>query len=307
MRVLVSGASGFVASYLVPELKRAGHEVLLTAPHHDVIDIAGTKYPCLPCDLRQSSAVHEMIKKCGPDAIVHLGAISHVAKAEQNRDLLSEVNIVGTHNLCAAASRALPETIFLYASTSLVYGSQATGGPCSEKTPPAPEGAYAHSKLAAESVVHTFESAAFKAYCVRPFNHIGPGQSSDFVCTAFARRVYDAAASSSIPVGNLGALRDFSDVRDVVRAYRLILEKKPSSSLFVLGSGQLVSIRSVLDYFVKISEKRIEVVVDPSLLRPFDQKASYADASLAAKELGWQPRVDLETTLRDIYTSIQIM
>lgn len=306
MKVLVSGASGFVASHLIPELKSAGHEVLLTAPHHETIEIAGTKYPCMPCDLRQSAAVQEMIKKSAPDAIVHLGAISHVAKAEQDRALLSEVNIVGTHNLCAAASRSLASTIFLYVSTSMVYGSQANAGSCSEKTPPAPEGAYAHSKLAAESVVHAFESTSFRAYCVRPFNHIGPGQSSDFVCTAFAKRVYEAAAGSTIPVGNLGALRDFSDVRDIVRAYRLIIEKKPAPSLFVLGTGQLVSIRSVLDYFVKISQKNLEVVVDPALLRPFDQKASFADAALAAKELGWQASVPFETTLRDIYSSLQI-
>lgn len=305
MKILISGASGFVASYLLPELKAAGHDIVLTAPNHREIMLDGEPHPCLPCDLTDPAAVSKMIEKARPEAIVHLGAISHVAKAEKERALLSSVNVVGTHNLCAAATNLLATTTFLYVSTALVYGGQDKGQKCSEATPPDPQGAYACSKLAAEYVVQSFKSDSFRSYCVRPFNHIGPGQSTDFVCTAFAKRIAEAAPGATIPVGNLDALRDFSDVRDIVRAYRLILEKQPKSHLFVLGSGAPVTIRSIHDYFVKISGKRLEIAVDSGLLRSNDQKVSSADFSLARELLGWTPEVPLQKSLSDIYASFQ--
>lgn len=304
MRVLITGASGFVASHLVPELRSKGHDLILSAtslPNKVQIVEAG---PFLPCDIRDASAVESMVRKAEPDAIIHLGGIAHVGEAALDRVELSRVNVVGTHNVCAAASQ-LPKINFLHISTALVYGGQSIAGACSEATEPEPCIPYAFSKMAAEYIVRSFDSDRFRGYCVRPFNHIGPGQSPNFVCSAFAKRVFEAKDGSTIPVGNLEAQRDFSDVRDIVKAYCSILEILPEERLFVLGKGTTVSIRSILDSIIEYSGKNLKVGVQSEFLRPNDDQVKYADFSLAKGVLNWSPTISHDQSLRDIYDSFK--
>lgn len=304
MKVLLTGASGFVASYLIPELLAAGHELVLTAAHPRPMSFALENIPYFECDITQPSEVGKLIDATQPGVIAHLGAVSHVGSADNDRSLLSSVNVVGTHNLCAAASSRGKTRIFLFASTALVYGGSQSQSACSESTPPHPVNAYGMSKLAAEYVVRSFGTDQFKTYIVRPFNHIGPGQSTDFVCSAFAKRVHDAPNASVIPVGNLDAQRDFSDVRDIVKAYRRIIEIAPRENLFVLGRGETCTIRSILDFLVEQSGKDLTVQVNEGLLRSNDDQVKFADCSLAREVLGWRPQISLHQSLQDIYRSI---
>lgn len=306
MKVLITGASGFVASYLIPELQVAGHELILSAPGSHALDHSPfANLPFIPCDITRVSEVEALVMESRPDAIVHLGGKAHVGKAEdpQGRADLSNVNVVATHHLCAAASQ-LPQVTFLFISSAFVYGGSGSRLVCDEQTPLRPNTAYGFSKLAAEAVVQSFRTERFRSYCVRPFNHIGPGQHPDFVCTAFARRVFNAANGSTIQVGNLSAERDFSDVRDIVKAYRKILDTAPDESVFVLGRGQTVTIQWILDRFIAMSGKRLSVEVDPGLLRSDGEQVRVANCGLAKRILGWTPDIPVERSLEDIYRSV---
>jgi len=302
MKILVTGAAGFVASYLIAELEKSGHQVVLSATEKRKLVVGSKEYWTMPCDITDAAQVQDLIQGTKPDGIVHLAAISHVAKAEKQRTLLSNINVVGTHNLCAACDK-LPKVYFLYVSTALVYGGGDSPLACSEATALKPYGAYAQTKLAGEFVVSSFASETFRPYIVRPFNHIGPDQSPDFVCPSLAKRVIACPPNGVIPVGNLAAQRDFTDVRDMVRAYTAIFDILPKTNLFVLGRGQTISIRSVLDSFIALSQKNIKVEIQNDLLRGGDDQIKYADAQLAYEILNWQPEIPMEKTLSDIYQS----
>lgn len=184
----------------------------------------------------------------------------------------------------------------------MVYGQTAAKMTrLNEKSKTRPVSPYGKSKLAAERVVTSFTSPLFHTTIVRPFNHTGPGQSPELVCPAFAWRIVKAKPGSKIPVGDLRGRRDFTDVRDVVRAYRLIVEKQPKDPLFVIGSGRAVPISFILKTLLKISKKSVRAVTDPNLLQRADLRILIADPKLIRKRLGWKAQIPLQTTLRDIY------
>ncbi len=305
MKVLVTGASGFVGKYLTDELVSHDHQVVGLLGLHESEQV----FNHLPvqveqADIRNLSSLKSIFQKHNPDAVVHLAAISHVVEAEKLREELFRINVEGTFNVCMAAQEVTGKIRFLFASSSLVYGSQHSGK-VDELSPTSPETPYAMSKLAGEQVVNIFSSEKFKPYIVRPFNHIGPGQHESFVCPAFAKRILLAPDHSEVEVGNLDAVRDFSDVRDVVKAYRLIIEKSPSASLFVLGSGQKKYIRDVFESFVRFSKKDIRPKIDQKLLRNKDQAYIIADTSLAQKDLAWTPKISFEQSLEDVFHSLK--
>lgn len=286
MKVLVTGSRGFVGNALEHELRLAGHEL---------VDFGD-------CDVRDALAVGEIIGASRPEAIIHLAGLAQTVHASRDLSLLSAVSIVGTHNVCAAVTLAgLHRVPVLLASTSFVYGSSPVDRFVTEATPSNPDTPYGHAKLAAESVLRLFRGDAVRPYIARSFNHIGPGQSPGFVCSAFARRVFDAPDGGVIEVGNLDAMRDFSDVRDIVRAYRLIIEMQPEEGTFVLGSGRAVRIADVLSELIKISGKEIRTIINPDLLRTNDFGTTVADAGLANRVLGWSAKISLDQTLRGIY------
>lgn len=300
MRILVTGASGFVAPYVVQELMRHGHEVLLTAPEPLRIRIPGASETYL-CNLRDLESTRSLIRATKPEGIIHLAAMSHVGKSWENRAELIDVNVNATSHLCNVATALGREMIFLFVSSAMVYGSQEGDNVFDESIVPTPTTPYGASKMASEYVVRSYASDKFRPYIVRPFNHIGPGQSKDFVCSAFATKVLETPSGGTIKVGNLDAERDFSDVRDIARAYRLVLEKLPAETLFVLGSGQGMSVRSILDYYIQLSGKDLTHVVDQSLLRPKDPKRIVADPALAQRVLGWKVDHPIKNTLREIF------
>ncbi len=302
MRVLITGASGFVGPHLARELLTAGHQIELTAPVKFELRHAGRSHIAHICDMLDQSAIKELVDKTKPDAVVHLAGLSHVHQGTQNRSKLVELNVTATGALCAAIAQSNVDVSFLFISSALMYPASSDGETVvNEETPPRPDLPYAFSKLAAENIARCYASDSFRVYVARPFNHIGPGQSRDFVCPGMAHRIATAVDGGSISVGNLNTKRDFTDVRDVARAYRLILEKRPDDRLFVIGSGKSTSIKSILDKLIEISGKKIVPQVDSSLLRSIDPPCFRSDYSLAQRALGWAPQISLETSLRDIY------
>lgn len=305
MKVLVTGASGFVGRHMVQELVSHGYEVtaLTYRAEHSAASLPGS-IRAIACDLSHRQQVSEVLSSLRPEALIHLAGRAHVVKAGQDIAGLIDVNVLAVKYLCDAilnyASAPVP---FLLASTAQVYGAPEGVIAVHEASPTHPVTAYARSKLAAEVLLQCYQDTAIIPYIARPFNHTGPGQSEDFVCPGFVKRVRATPTHQSIKVGNLDALRDLSDVRDIVRAYRLILEKGRDQKHFVLGSGSLVKIGSILERIIAKSGKSIQAEVDSSLLRPSDQFAMYADTKLAQQQLGWLPRFTLDQTLDDLYHS----
>lgn len=302
MKTLITGASGFVAPYLAQELERSGHAVVLSSHTRKKVRVGDADRATTLCDLTDADAIAAMLRELKPDAVVHLAGAASVGRSWTDRTESIESNLVTTQQLCRSLYRHECPVTLLYTSSALVF---AVGDDdlhaLSENDPVNPTIPYGMSKLAAEAVVSAFRADHLSAYIARPFNHIGPGQSSEFVCAALAERIARAKDGDEIRVGNTSSSRDFSDVRDIVRAYRLILEKKPASPLFVLGSGRTVTIKSILDQLIALSGKRLRVVHDQALERPSDPKAVVSNPRLAKEQLGWRCEIPIEQTLKEIY------
>lgn len=308
MKILVTGAAGFVGQYLLDELTQNGHEVIATSLETEVIKTKNGKYPARTCDLTQKDQVSKLITESAPDAVVHLAAFSDLGRSWSVRDKLLDINVFATLHLGQALANLNKKSVFLYVSTGAVYSNLKKTSLiyADEFLVPQPLSPYAHSKLAAEHGLRAIESDSFRLYIARPFNHIGPGQTANFVCTAFAERIAKAQNGTSIPVGNLDVIKDFSDVRDISRAYRLILEKQPKEKLFVLGQGKPMTIQDVFDILSSCSHKNIRSQFDQTLARPEEHGAIVSNPKLANEILEWSPQFSVKETLSEIYKNISL-
>jgi GDP-4-dehydro-6-deoxy-D-mannose reductase len=299
VRILVTGATGFVGRWLIRELDGAGHEAV-GAPPSGILDIV------------DRVAVAALVRDVAPDAIAHLAGISFAPDARRDPAHALAVNEGGTEVILAAAL-AVGAPILIVSSAD-VYGIPDPADlPLTEAAPLRAEQPYGRSKVAEEHVARAFADRLGLAV-VRPFNHAGPGQRPDFVVPALAGRVVAAgrAGGRSIRAGNVDVRRDFSDVRDIVVAYRLILERLmgdgfpgiPRPPVFNLASGRAVAIREIALRFAALAGMDLEIVVDPELVRATDPPEIRGDASRIARELGWRPVVPLETTLRDVFDDV---
>jgi GDP-4-dehydro-6-deoxy-D-mannose reductase len=305
MRVLVTGADGFVGGHLCQFLRLAGDEVI---PWHgprepDRAALGGTVGD-RAVDVRDSKAVAAAMASERPEAIVHLAAISSVAASHADPVLTFDVNAMGTLQLCVAAKALNPMPRVLLVSSGEVYGPTAPGELAAESSALLPTSPYAASKAAAEVIGLQFaRSYELEVVCARSFNHLGAGQAVGFAIPSFARQLVEARrrreATTTISVGNLEPIRDFLHVKDVVAAYRLLLEKGASGEAYNVCSGQGRTIRSVLDELAELSDVSIDVRVDAERLRPADVPYLVGDAS-KLRRLGWAPRLGLSDALRDI-------
>jgi nucleoside-diphosphate-sugar epimerase len=311
MKILVTGATGFAGRHLISELTHHGHDVFGTIMPGDPKPADSKQVRYVPLDITNLGQCRDVAKSCMPDACIHLAGLAHTADTEKTPEKLIEVNVNGTANVAKAmsdiSSASQPKRL-LVVSSSFVYG-HTQGDPatlsCHESSAPSPRGLYGKSKLSAEAAAREFEAKNLSIYVARPFNHIGPGQHASFVIPGFARRILEAANGGSVDVGNLESLRDFSDVRDVVRGYRLIMEIGPSERTFVFGSGRAVKIRDIFDMLCKIAGKQITPHIRQDWMRANDAGALIADFDLAKRVIGWQPLISLETSLTDIYQDIK--
>ena len=290
MRSLITGGRGFVGHWLADHLRDLGDEVVAIDREVEITDPA---------------ALLAAMSSAAPDAIYHLAAMTHVGESWEEPLQVLEVNIIGTAAVLAAARQCGTDPKVLITSSAEVYGAVTDPGrlPLHEGSSTAPLTPYAASKLAAEAVVaQSHLGYGQHVITVRPFNHIGPGQIPNFAVPALAKRIVDAdrRGAATIPVGNLSARRDFTDVRDVVRAYRLLIERGRPGEVYNVCSGRDVSIREIADGLLSLAGTTLEFEVDPTLVRPVEVPVLRGDPARLMDATGWKPEIPLDQTLADV-------
>ena len=304
MRTLVTGAAGFVGRYAVEELSRHGHTVA-GLDQAFPIDVSGATQT-ITADLCSEKALMEAVAAIQPEACLHLGALAFVPSGESAPERMFSVNVIGTMNLMDALHAHAPDCRFLAVSSAQVYGRHATEQAVTEEAPLLPDTVYAVSKSAMESAVWG-RAAVSRAPAVvaRPNNHTGPGQSERFVIPALLnqiRAIRDGRTKPVLHVGNLDSVRDFSDVRDVVRAYRLLLESGTTGLAYNITAAQRLTIREILDTLCALAGILPEIQVDPERFRPTDA-SPFISVERLHRDTGWQAEIPLAQTLRDMLES----
>jgi GDP-4-dehydro-6-deoxy-D-mannose reductase len=311
VKVLVTGAGGFVGRWLLPALVAEGHEVLGTRlPGEQPAGLPGftDRAPVrwLPLDLRDSGSVREALAEL-PDAVIHLAAIASGAEARRDPGLAWEVNAGGTARLTdvlgEARARGDGDPLLLLVSTAEVYGSCTPPHPRTEDETPAPISPYAASKLGAEvAAAEVARRTGLRVIVARAFPHTGPHQTDRYVVPAFARRLR-AAKRIGAPVvktGNLEPVRDFLDVRDVARAYVALLTRGVPGEVYNVASGTGRSLAAIFSALAERIGVRAIPEVDPSLTRAADLPHLVGDASRLRARTGWTPVIPFEQTLQDL-------
>lgn len=309
MKILITGITGFAGSHLarylsdLKEVKIAGLGLLPPSDKFNALfkDNLPTVYSC---DLAAENLVVDILKQEMPDAVVHLAARAQVAGAWQEAASIVHTNVVCTQILMQALHKTVPDARVLLVSSGEVYGKVPREQmPISETRPLKPLNPYSASKAAQELIaMQYFHAFGAPIVVARPFNHIGPRQSGNFVVPAFAKQIAEIEAGIREPVlkvGNLESERDFTDVRDIVRAYWLLLKEGEPGVAYNIASGTSYKIQEVLDILLKLSKVKPQVETVPELMRPSDTPVVTGDAS-RLKSLGdWQPTVPLQQSLKD--------
>ena len=288
MKALITGAGGFVGPYLRSHLASCGDEVVGTDAEVDITDAEG---------LRAS------FTSAAPDVVYHLAAASHVGTSWSAPVDVLRVNAEGTLNVLLAAIEAGVSRVLVVGSAEQ-YGKVTPDLlPVSETTPMRPVSPYGASKAAAEMVAsHAFHGRGLEVVCVRAFNHLGPGQSDALVASTIARQVAEAerAGGGVVRTGDLSPRRDFTDVRDVVRAYRLLVERGAPGEAYNVCSGRAVAIQDIADALAGRATVDVRFELDPERLRPVDVPEVCGDNTKLRDATGWSPGVALDQTLGDV-------
>jgi GDP-4-dehydro-6-deoxy-D-mannose reductase len=308
MNVLVTGADGFVGRHLVRRLLRDGHEVVggrRPAGDDAVLSdptLAGTRW--MPLELTDTRAVRRFAEHAA-DAVVHLAAVSSNPEALADPEEAWQINLMGVVRLVdALADRRAAGTadpVVLLVSSAEVYG-RADPRPRREDDAPAPRSPYAASKAAAEIAgLEAWRRIGLRVVVARPFQHSGPGQSARFVIPALTARLRAARANGSrtVPTGSLAPVRDLLDVRDVVTAYELLLERGVPGSVYNVASGEGIELGDVFSRLARLIGVDAEPVADPSLTRATDIPHLVGDPARLLEATGWEPVHTIDDMLRD--------
>jgi GDP-4-dehydro-6-deoxy-D-mannose reductase len=307
MRVLITGAGGFVGSYLADALRnhfKNDVTLVLTsqdgfeAPHIGTVEAL---------DVTDPDAVEDAIKRVGPDSVVHLAGLAAVTAASANMDLAWKVHLNGSLNVAHAIMKHVPQCSLLYIGSGQIYGASARGGAAlTEASLLAPTNVYGATKASADLAIGALAEAGLRCIRLRPFNHIGPGQSEDFAIPSFAMqiaRIESSLAPPIVRVGNLEAERDFLDVRDVAAAYVQSIvhaDTIANGTILNIASGVPHRMSEILGKLLALSKTSISVEEDSSRMRPSDTPHFIGDATKARKLLGWAPKFSLDDTLADV-------
>jgi GDP-4-dehydro-6-deoxy-D-mannose reductase len=310
MRILVTGCTGFVGGYLVEELAAAkSHAIFGISRRPDRAaesgPLAGKLAQLRRCDLAGRSAIEAVLRDVKPERIFHLAGYPHVGRSFQEADAAWEANLTATRNLYEAILHWGGKPRILQVSSGLVYGQPEADDPLiDEQEPLRPDSPYAASKAAADLVGFQYaRSAELAIVRVRAFNHIGPRQSPEFAVPHFARQIAAIEHGRQPPLletGDLSPRRDLTDVRDMVHAYVLLMERGEAGEVYNVGTGEARSMQAVLDRLLSMAKVRVEVRQDASLLRAKETAALRANAAKLRAATGWSPRFTLDETLRDI-------
>lgn len=305
MKVLVTGIAGFAGSHLAELAVAAGAEVVGTvlpgAPTDNLAPLGG-RVRTLPCDLTDPGAMTAILADVRPDRVFHLAGASVVGTSWAERTAVLRTNLEGTYQLLEGL-RARPAPCLLVSSGE-VYGAVAEGDqPIREDQPLSPLSPYALSKACQEMYARFYARAeGLPLVVVRAFNHVGPRQGLGFVWSDIARQVAAIEMRGVPPVLEIGTLttrRDFTDVRDMVRAYWLALERGQTGEIYTAASGVATPIREVLDGFLALAACPIEVRPSPQRVRPVDLPVLTGDARRLRALTGWEPRIPLRQSLED--------
>ncbi len=306
MMVLITGIGGFVGHFLTRELLAADHQVAgfdLSAAHAPVgISAMATG------SITDSAAVTQAVEAITPDACIHLAGIASPPIGRLHPELMLNTNILGTAHILEALREKAPAARFLLASTAYVYGNPSTDTVVDERSPLRPNGIYAVSKAAADLMTLAYaQDYRMHAMTARAANHTGPGQSTDFVVPAFAKQIAAIAAGEdqSIHVGNLDSERSFMDVRDVVHAYRLLIESGHAGKAYNICAPERVPIRWILETLAELAGVSPRIEVDPGKFRPTDRTPLLDTASIS-RDTGWQQQFELRDTLREILYAVPL-
>lgn len=300
-KVLIFGAEGFVGNYLAKEFIENGYEVYGSDLNKE--NQENTNIPFYALDLLDSTSVEDLVLKVKPNIIVNLAAISSVGLSWSIPQRTMLVNVIGALNIMEAARKCsnAPKILFVGSSEEYVISDY----PMSEDRQLNASNPYGISKVTQENFAKLYrEQYGLKIFCVRAFNHTGIGQRDSFVLPSFCKQVAEiekTGCAGIIRVGNLGVRRDFSHVKDIVRAYRMILESNDCNIIYNVGYGRSYSLEEMLQYIINLSNQSIKIEVDPSRFRPTDQPVICCDRSLIGSQLGWEPQYTVFDALREMY------
>ncbi|WP_079913846.1 GDP-mannose 4,6-dehydratase [Paenibacillus sp. 32352] len=297
-RILITGANGFVGTYMVKLLRGLEYEVLTTVTSNPKEDNQ------FHLDLASKESVYELIQKTKPTHLIHLAGQSSVKKSWAQKTETFNINLIGTMHLLEAILKYSPDCRVLSVGSSEEYGNIKEMNGINENSITNPMSPYGISKLSSGLLCLQYAKAySLNVVHTRTFNHIGPGQSQDFVTQDFAQQIVEIESGIKEPtifVGNLEAVRDFTDVRDIVKAYEMLLFCQASGEIFNVCSGTGVKISQILDTLISLSEVDIDVVQDIEKLRPSDVPVQIGDNSKISALTGWEPEKNIEESLYDI-------
>lgn len=307
MRALITGISGFVGSHLAEYLlEHTDWQVAGTVyGPEDNIEHLRDRLELYPAELSELETVTSVIERAKPDYIFHLAAQPLVSLSRRDPWATLANNIRLQLNILEAVARLGSTTRILVVGSSEEYGLvQPDELPIKETNPLRPTSPYAVSKVAQDMLGLQYHlSHKLFTVRVRPFNHIGPRQRLGFVAPDFARQIAEAEAGLQGPVmqvGNLEPQRDFSDVRDVVRGYHLLITQGEPGEVYNLGSEQARSVRELLERLMAMSKVPITIEQDPERLRPTDVPVMVSDSTKLREQTGWRPRISFEQSLQDV-------
>jgi GDP-4-dehydro-6-deoxy-D-mannose reductase len=307
MRVLITGIAGFVGGFLAEELLRHGAEVHgLEQPGADRAHLGGLDELRLhDCDIRDPDGIRAVLYKASPEWIFHLAARSFVSLSWKSPAETFATNVIGQVNLLEAVRNLGLKCRIHIAGSSEEYGKVLEGElPIREENPLRPLSPYAVSKVAQDLMGYQyFQSYRMDIVRTRAFNHTGPRRHEHFVLSNFSKQVAMIEAGLQKPVlltGNLDVERDFLDVRDVVRAYRLALEKGEPGEVYNVSSGRGWRLQDLVDRIVGRCSVRVEIRRDPARLRPSDLPAVRGSAEKFTQRTGWRPEIPIDQTLQDL-------
>lgn len=299
-KVAVTGANGFVGHHLVNELVGNGYDVLAIGGSNLPTGSANNpKVTTLTIDLSKPEEVASL-DLSDVDAIVHLAGLAAVGPSFDDPMTYITTNVALEVNLFQRALQQSVTPRFVIISSGSLYDPKAPL-PITEQTAVAPSSPYAVSKIAQEQMGHYYGNRGFDVVVARPFNHIGPGQNLGFLVPDIASQIvaYEKGNTDHILVGNLDAKRDYTDVRDIARAYRLLVEKGIAGETYNICSGASLSGHQILDRLLQEAGDQIPVQQDPARMRPSDAPDIYGSHQKITDDTGWEPQIDLATTLHD--------
>lgn len=308
MTTLVTGANGFVGPWLLRELSRHQPAGEVTAwVWGGVDDVLVREFPTVrfaEVELREPDHVAARLADAQPDVVYHLAAASSVSASWLDPRLAFDVNLTGTLHLLEAVRACCPEAVVVAPTSGEIYGPCIDRRPHREADPMDPRSPYAVSKAAQDLLLgQSARATGPSTVRLRPFIHTGPGRPATFAESDFARQIAEIEAGRRPPrlaVGNLDAVRDICDVRDVVRGYRLAADPRHAGSAYNLCRGVGVTMRDVLGILQDLARTDVEVEIDADRLRPADVSVLVGDPRNARSELGWRPEIPLEDTLADL-------